>query len=104
MQRSWRNDADKLTFIICAPSSSPSPPAPPSAQAGQMIGDVNLFVERDDAAGLVGEVEIMIANQRFRGSGYGKAALQAFLWYVLRERQAIADEYDAATTRRPVPG
>merc|ERR1711939_427997 len=60
MQRSWRTDADKLTFIACLPlslpptsssSTSKSPaPAPGPLTPGQfdtstrIIGDVNLFL------------------------------------------------------------
>nr|POE63242.1 n-acetyltransferase 9-like protein [Quercus suber] len=61
MQRSWRTDGDKLTFIICLPraefSEQCSADSTPSSQAegGQndrrkdMVGDINLFLfERDD--------------------------------------------------------
>ncbi|KAK5064181.1 hypothetical protein LTR84_000013 [Exophiala bonariae] len=75
-----------------------------------MIGDVNLFVakvQRDDEedeseakhiaanAGdaTVGELELMIAVQRERGHGYGKAALLAFLRYILRHEGEILREF-----------
>ncbi len=51
MQESWRNDPDKLTFIICQPLAIPAGQDPLSHvkskmhdSADQMIGDVNLFL------------------------------------------------------------
>ncbi|KAF2644273.1 hypothetical protein P280DRAFT_356513, partial [Massarina eburnea CBS 473.64] len=56
MQKSWRTDADKLTFITCRSPFIPTiataaPPPPPSTiTAGEpdtpqtMIGDINLFL------------------------------------------------------------
>lgn len=50
MQKSWRTDADKLTFIACT-----SPPVPPPSfdpgifdSPESMIGDVNLFLNADN--------------------------------------------------------
>lgn len=112
MQRSWRSDADKLTFIACAAPPPPSadtsggetPPAksPPPLRSeddadDRMLGDVNLFFSTEDAEPepddgaegavqtpqrRVGEVEIMIARREAQGRGYGPAVLRAFLWYI----------------------
>lgn len=63
MQKSWRTDADKLTFIVCTPPSAPNhinhseilvKDAHPKVTPGKddapetMIGDVNLFLNADD--------------------------------------------------------
>jgi len=68
MQQSWRQDADKLTFITCVANSKPVNTAVDETQAGMvchqeengqlepgvedvpdhMIGDVNLFLYDDD--------------------------------------------------------
>lgn len=60
MQRSWRNDADKLTFIVCTHAgeqyydefvkSSQTPSVIPGQQDSSewMVGDVNLFLNDDD--------------------------------------------------------
>lgn len=78
MQRSWRSDPDKLTFILCRPISIPIPPSREAATATSpspstftsagsindtnttptltpeddsppsMIGDINLFLRIDD--------------------------------------------------------
>ena len=96
MQRSWRYEKDKLTFIICEPVER---------QAGKdetkrMLGDVNLFVlgedGGDDGRGLnvlVGEIELMIAKPEKRRKGYGRAALRAFLTYIYEHIDEIRTMY-----------
>ena len=116
MQASWRTDKDKLTFIICflrdvremctsydvsrVPINANLQEVPRFVIAGKadeperMVGDVNLFLssDEDDEGAIVGEVEIMIANQEVRGRGLGKEALKAFLGYVAREVMGFVEE------------
>ncbi|KAJ8515917.1 hypothetical protein ONZ45_g6715 [Pleurotus djamor] len=93
MQRKWREDEDKLTFIILA--------RPPSVSTGlttqdpvlytmTMIGDVNLFLkgaqssdgtQNDEEDSFEAEVEIMIAEQDFRRKGLALETLQLMLGY-----------------------
>ncbi|KAJ1311585.1 hypothetical protein OPQ81_010066 [Rhizoctonia solani] len=88
MQRKWRDDADKLTFIILA-RTDPEPVMtdPDSIRRLPMIGDVNLFLkhlETDDGDRKEAEVEIMIAERGYRRKGLAFEALQMFLSYTTR--------------------
>lgn len=106
MQRSWRTDADKLTFIIGNRDPSSSQTVPTTVKGGEgytPIGDINLFLCQDfDATSsdegkevLACEIELMIAEVSMRGKGLGRAALILFLQYVLANKAAITREYRA---------
>lgn len=102
MQKSWRNDHDKLTFIICHAPLERQTTGEFTAEEydapGHMIGDINLFLaaseEDDDAA--VGELELMIADKECRGKGLGRAALLALMEYLVSYSGQIMGEYDMA--------
>ncbi|KAH8407964.1 hypothetical protein KR222_005411 [Zaprionus bogoriensis] len=87
MQRSWRQDADKLTFIVlCAQTYART-----KDEIAAMVGDTNLFLrseEQDEEeqveeqqAQLVAEAEIMIAAPEARGKGLGREAMLLMLKY-----------------------
>lgn len=64
----------------------------------KMVGDVNFFLhpdDRDDAqeGGLIGEVDIMIAETECRGTGMGISAVKALLVYVQIQMGFILEEY-----------
>ncbi|KIY72599.1 hypothetical protein CYLTODRAFT_434685 [Cylindrobasidium torrendii FP15055 ss-10] len=93
MQRKWRVDPDKLTFIILArskhdglPSGQQSvPPSDPRLAHLTMVGDVNVFLngnidEPDDE--FTAELEIMIAEPTYRRGGFAIESLQLMCRYV----------------------
>ncbi|ALC47428.1 CG11539 [Drosophila busckii] len=78
MQLSWREDNDKLTFIIlCAETYERT-----KDEITAMVGDTNLFIHCDEESGdCVAEAEIMIAAVEARGKGYGREAMLLMLKY-----------------------
>lgn len=118
MQRGWRTDADKLTFIICLPPISPTSPLSEHSEqvlAGHddngpaMLGDINLFLSEEHGTSeefspdrghagkkkVVGELELMIARREHQGKGYGRASVLLFLWYVVIRREELVASYCA---------
>lgn len=70
MQRTWQNDRNKLTFIILENQGM----SITSNDVDYMAGDVNLFMhDRDDPFNA--EIEIMIAEPRYRRKGFAEEAL-----------------------------
>ncbi|XP_019726651.1 alpha/beta-tubulin-N-acetyltransferase 9 [Hippocampus comes] len=77
MQRSWREDADKCTFIILDKRRWVDSGA---EEAQCMIGDVNIFLT-DPGDPSLAELEIMIAEPSYRGKGIGKEVTQMMMHY-----------------------
>ncbi|KAF2429931.1 acyl-CoA N-acyltransferase [Tothia fuscella] len=105
MQRSWRTSTDKLTFIACENESKETEKGAVQISAGvddssrNMIGDVNLFLFEDDLEEIIGEVEIMIARRDCQGKGYGHLILSMFLWYIVRNVDAILEHFGGDDTK-----
>ncbi|XP_044156158.1 N-acetyltransferase 9 isoform X1 [Bufo gargarizans] len=76
MQRSWREDNDKCTFIILDRERWDQ--GSPEDQC--MVGDVNLFMVDPENPSLA-EMEIMIAEPTFRGRGFGEESARLMLYY-----------------------
>ncbi|KKK23820.1 hypothetical protein P175DRAFT_0532098 [Aspergillus ochraceoroseus IBT 24754] len=103
MQESWRNDPDKLTFIICLPARNPHGNTPHLTEEcdapARMVGDINLFLRIEDGGEegsrpqIIGEIELMIAEKKDQRRGFGKAALLAFLRYVIGHEKDLVREF-----------
>ncbi|XP_022070443.1 N-acetyltransferase 9 [Acanthochromis polyacanthus] len=77
MQRSWREDEDKCTFIILDKQRWMDS----SLEEEQcMVGDVNIFLT-DPTDSLLAELEVMIAEPSYRGKGIGKEVTQMMMSY-----------------------
>ncbi|KAF7295665.1 Acyl-CoA N-acyltransferase [Mycena indigotica] len=89
MQRKWREDPDKLTFIVLArqtgdglDSSQVPSPHEASVKALPMIGDVNIFLHgKETDEEFYAEAEVMIAEKEYRRRGCAREALQLLLGY-----------------------
>jgi RimJ/RimL family protein N-acetyltransferase len=67
----WLHAQLECTFIILDKSSH------------KMVGDVNLFLNQDEDSSA--EIEVMIAEEEFRGKGYGKKALRMMMSYAISD-------------------
>lgn len=77
MQRSWREDDDKCTFIILDKQKWANPSIP---EEECMVGDVNIFLT-DPSDPSLAELEIMIAVPWYRGKGLGKEVTRMMMCY-----------------------
>ncbi|POR38103.1 Putative methionine--tRNA ligase, mitochondrial [Tolypocladium paradoxum] len=105
-QQSWRTARDKLTFIVCEPlQATPDGGdvrfvrAKDADADDRMRGDINFFLypdeEEEDTSqnGLIGEVDVMIADTEHRGQGFGGASVRALLTYLQRRLAEILKEH-----------
>ncbi|KAI8067521.1 GNAT domain-containing protein [Gongronella butleri] len=86
MQRSWHVDDNKCTFIVLAwnddaPAFDKTWTGDDVRKHARMIGDVNIFLNDPDDDTTFGEIEIMIAEEKYRRHGFGLEALQLMMAY-----------------------
>ncbi|XP_044103419.1 N-acetyltransferase 9 isoform X3 [Neovison vison] len=85
MQRSWREDADKCTFIVLDAEKWRARPS--TTEESCMAGDVNLFLT-DLGDPSLGEIEVMIAEPSCRRRGFGTEAVLMMMSYGLTKFEA----------------
>ncbi|EDX15139.1 N-acetyltransferase 9-like protein [Drosophila simulans] len=91
MQRSWREDSDKLTFIVLDAEAY----SRDQDEIAAMVGDTNLFLHQDpDSQQPTAEAEIMIAEPDARGKGFGREAMLLMLKYAQSQPQLKLDKFE----------
>ncbi|XP_065354586.1 alpha/beta-tubulin-N-acetyltransferase 9 [Calliphora vicina] len=90
MQRSWREDEDKCTFLIlCRDNYNKT-----DNEIESLVGDTNLFLTIDpDTNEKVAETEIMIAESNVRGKGYGWESMLLMMKYA--QQNLAIDKFEA---------
>ncbi|XP_049888078.1 alpha/beta-tubulin-N-acetyltransferase 9 isoform X1 [Pectinophora gossypiella] len=78
MQKSWREDEDKCTFIILDKCHYEQE----SDEIESMIGDTNIFIVDRELE--IGEIEIMLAEETARGKKLGWEAVILMLLYGIK--------------------
>ncbi|QDZ17737.1 N-acetyltransferase [Chloropicon primus] len=81
MQKSWREDEDKCTFIVL---DKALPSEPGLHHGAGMAGDVNLFFNEPDGKD-VAEIEVMIAEDKSRRKGLALEAVRMMIRYAATE-------------------
>jgi hypothetical protein len=76
-QEDWRKDPKKCTFIVLAKSGGGS-------EMERMAGDVNLFFSDPDDP-KAAEIEVMIAEPRYRRQGYAREAVSMMMKYGVQQ-------------------
>lgn len=90
MQRSWREDEDKCTFLILCRLTYEEC----HDEITALVGDTNLFLSQDpDTNERIAEAEIMIAEPQARGKGYGWEAMLLMMKYA--QSTLAVDKFEA---------
>lgn len=74
MQEKWVNDPDKITFILLDRQMFESSEGREEDEVQSMIGDTNIYFPNPDDLS-EGEMELMIAEESYRGRGIGGEVL-----------------------------
>ncbi|XP_045761481.1 N-acetyltransferase 9 isoform X3 [Maniola jurtina] len=87
MQKSWRDDEDKCTFIILdkkvyVEKKNKVGKEENYSELESMIGDTNIFIVNKDTA--TAEIEIMIAEKLARGKKFGWEAVILMMLYGIK--------------------
>lgn len=84
MQKSWREDDDKCTFLILDKAEFEKN----GDEISALIGDTNIFLQSDkEDDTLTGEIEIMIAEQVARGKRCGWESTLLMLLFGIQKLQ-----------------
>ncbi|GLD99170.1 hypothetical protein PINS_up007888 [Pythium insidiosum] len=85
MQQTWRNDPKKCTFIVLERGENDATASwTDDAAIARMAGDVNLFFNDDEDPHNC-EIEIMIAESKYRRCGFAREAVQLMMAYASSE-------------------
>lgn len=79
MQETWKNSEDKCTFIILHKETFEKN----NHEIDAMVGDTNIFIRVEDNGDKIGEAEIMVADQQFRGQKLGWQAMICMFLYAV---------------------
>ncbi|KAG7396526.1 N-acetyltransferase 9 [Phytophthora boehmeriae] len=83
MQQSWREDDKKCTFIVLATAEGDCKSGASyvdESALNRMAGDVNLFFNDYDDP-LACEIEVMIAEEKYRRKGFAEEAVKLMMAY-----------------------